>query len=428
MQYPAQVQASIELLAESMASHYPADRLMAGYFRQRRYIGSKDKAVISELFYQLLRNRLSLAYLIEEVGLPLEPRLLVAVLLHLEEKNLPVVFSGNQYQPRPLGANERSALRCLSQEKLQGAPEHVRLNVPHWLEAELKQSLGSYYPQELHAVQRRAATDVRANEIKVTREQLQAEFADHNFRPEVMEYSPWGLRFAHRVALFNLPMFKEGAFEVQDQGSQLLALLTDAKAGQTVVDFCAGAGGKTLALAAMMQNKGSIYACDVHSRRLQELAKRTKRAGVHNVRVHHLSSEHDKWVKKHSQKADVVLIDAPCSGTGTWRRNPESRWNLSAERLHELISIQSSILASAARLVKPGGHLLYATCSLLASENQDQVETFLEGHLDFTVVPFNALGEQLKLDKRSIGLQLLSSQHETDGFYVAKMQRKSSLD
>ena len=198
------------------------------------------------------------------------------------------------------------------------------------------------------------------------------------------------------------------------------------KPSQKVVDFCAGAGGKILAMAAMMQNKGTIYACDVHSKRLEQLTKRTRRAGVHNVRTHVLSSENDKWVKKHQQVADVVLIDAPCSGTGTWRRSPDSRWNLTQSDLQNLIETQSSILRSAKRLVKPGGVLLYATCSLLKDENEKQVERFLSNHEDFKLIPdyFNEFDfDSNLLDVNDSSLRTYPGKTGTDGFFLAALQK-----
>ena len=235
------------------------------------------------------------------------------------------------------------------------------------------------------------------------------------------------MRFERRVALFGLPAFKQGWFEIQDEGSQLLALLSGVRAGQKVVDFCAGAGGKTLAMAAMMENKGTIYACDVHSKRLEQLAKRSKRAGVHNVRSHLLSSENDKWVKKHAHYADTVLLDAPCTGTGTWRRSPDSRWNLRQENLDDLVELQQSILQSAKRLVKPGGRLLYATCSLLEEENEAQVRQFLDLNPDFSPENFEvpaamaAYPERFKNGGHEI--RTFPSLTGTDGFYVASMRR-----
>lgn len=421
MQPAAQVQAVIELFADSITTSYPADRLMANYFRSRRYIGSKDKAAISELFYTVLRQRLSLEFVLEVLAQPSTPSSLVAVQLQLDGLDIANIFTGQRYQPQRL-ANIDSISRA-SNDIVDSAPEHVRLNVPAWIEPELKSSLGENYPAEMRASLQRASTDVRVNHLKTDQAALQAAFEKQGWQTKLGRYSPWSLRFERRVGFLNLPQFKQGWFEVQDEGSQLLALLTDASAGQKVVDFCAGAGGKSLAMAAMMENKGTLYASDVHSKRLAELEKRARRAGVHNIRTHLLNSEHDKWVKQHQRRADIVLVDAPCSGTGTWRRNPDSRWNLTAQNLENLRALQSSILASASRLVKPGGRLVYATCSLLQSENEKQVAQFLQASPEYSRISL-PLPETIQAQAEPSEVRLLSSQHQTDGFFVASLMRK----
>ncbi len=425
MQAPAQVQAAIELLTESIETCYPADRLMANYFRSRRYIGSKDKAAISELFYSVLRQRLKLEYLLENVGVELNSRHLVALEQHLSGLSLKSIFTGEKYQPKPLLAQQD--IVAIQDEDLIGAPEHVRHAVPAWLHPELKSSLGEDLEAEMLAAQQRATTDIRVNTLQLEREELQASLAGQSAAFEHGALSPWAIKFSERVALFNLPEFKQGAFEVQDEGSQVLALLTNAQPGNVVVDFCAGAGGKSLALAAMMGNKGVLYACDVHGKRLAQLEKRARRAGVHNTRTHVLSSEHDKWVKKHRSKADVVLIDAPCSGTGTWRRNPDSRWNLKPEDLTSLQDVQASILQSASRLVKPGGRLIYATCSLLSSENEQQIERFLAQENEFDRFQFE-LPTSLVARAAGSEVRLLCSRDNTDGFFAACLRRKEKVD
>jgi 16S rRNA (cytosine967-C5)-methyltransferase len=425
MQFPAQIQATIELLEESISSGYPADRLMANYFRSRRYIGSKDKAAISGYFYQALRSRLSLEYLLQSQQLLQAPNLLVAALLRLEGQDLAGVFTGQDYQPAKLAAQDMERLERINGSLLDSAPEHIKLNVPEWLEPSLRAALGKDFSAEMLAANQRAQTDIRVNCLQTDRDSLQHQLQEIGFNAIATPFSDWGLRFETRVPLFNTDLFRRGLFEVQDEGSQLLALLTQAKAGQKVVDFCAGAGGKTLAMAAMMENKGVIYACDVHSKRLLEAQKRAKRAGAHNIRTHHLSSEHDKWVKQHAQMADVVLVDAPCSGSGTWRRSPDSRWNLTPERLTDLQSIQASILTSAARLVKPGGRLLYATCSLLVEENESQVSMFLSAHEQFKefIITLPSTLSSMQTEPKS-ALRLLTHRYQTDGFFVAQMTRQ----
>ena len=400
---------------------------MAQYFKQRRYIGSKDKAAISEHFYHILRNRLSYEYLLEQADLGVHSRLLAALTLSLEGQELSAYFNGEQYSPKPLRTEQVSAFKDIKAQQLESAPLNVQLNVPLWLEAKLQAAVGDRYQVEMQASNQRANTDIRVNTLQSSIEQVEDVIAAAGYQAQATKLSPWGLRFDGRVALSAMNAFRQGWFEIQDQGSQLLALLTAVKPGNKVVDFCAGAGGKTLAMAAMMQNKGTLYACDVHSKRLEQLAIRSKRAGVHNVRTHLLNSEHDKWVKKHREIADVVLLDVPCTGTGTWRRSPDSRWNLKPEDLTNLSSLQQSIIQSAKRLVKPGGRLLYATCSLLREENEEIVAEFLDNNADFSAHDF-ALPIELASQSNHYLLnghqfRTLPALSETDGFFVASLQR-----
>ncbi len=428
MQAPAQIQATIELLDEIARHRYPADRTMAAYFKQRRYIGSKDKATISEYFYTILRNRLSYEYLLQEAQLSPNSRRLAALLLRSMQERIESFFNGERHSPAPLSESDLASLKSIDLQSLEDAPDYVRLNVPEWLSDKLKSALGTEFENEMQASNRQAATDIRVNTLKSTRKQVNHFLAKAGMLAQPTVLSPWGLRFEKRVALFGQDAFKQGWFDIQDEGSQLLALITGVEAGDKVVDFCAGAGGKTLAMAAMMQNKGTIYASDVHSKRLEQLTKRAKRAGVHNLRTHVLSSENDKWVKKHKEMADVVLIDAPCSGTGTWRRSPDSRWNLRAEDLDNLLALQASILESAKRLVKPGGRLLYATCSLLREENEDQVLKFINKNRDFRVLSnyFSDFGFPSNVVELKEGqMRTFPGRSDTDGFYVAAIERVS---
>jgi 16S rRNA (cytosine967-C5)-methyltransferase len=233
---------------------------------------------------------------------------------------------------------------------------------------------------------------------------------------EACALSPWGIRVFERPSLNALPMLKNGLVEIQDEGSQLVAHLVDAQPGQRVADFCAGAGGKTLALAAQMQNKGRIFACDVAAGRLKRSAERFRRAGVHNIETKILESERDPWVKKHQGQFDRVLVDAPCSGSGTWRRNPDARWRTAD--LGALLDTQGRILASAARLVRPGGRLIYATCSLLPEENERQIEKFLRENTGFALIKTDG-----RLEMAGDYLSLTPAQHGTDGFFAAAINK-----
>jgi len=236
------------------------------------------------------------------------------------------------------------------------------------------------------------------------------------------------LRLAGRVPLSGLAAFKEGLVEVQDEGSQIAALLADARPGMRVVDFCAGAGGKTLALAASMANRGKLVACDVSVRRLERAARRLRRAGVSNAERRALTGERDKWVKHHAGGFDRVFVDVPCLGTGTWRRNPDAKWRTTPQDLAELVLRQQQILASAARLVRPSGRLVYATCSLLREEDEAQAEAFLATTPEFSVVPVARVWQET-IGGTSPGgeryLRLTPTQHVTDGFFVAIFERQS---
>lgn len=429
MRPAAQVQASIELLDEIGHTRRHADRLMAQYFRNNRYIGSKDKAAISEYVYGVLRKQLSYQYLLEKAELSKESRLLLALALREQDQQLGDIYTGERYQPAAFATPVLEKLLAIDFADLETAPKHVQLNVPEWIAPRLEAALGERYAKEMEASNQRAQTDIRVNLLKSTVANTLQAIEVAGYKPEPTALSPWGLRFSQRVALFGLDVFKQGFFEVQDTGSQVLALVSQVKPGDKVVDFCAGAGGKTLAMAAMMENKGTIYACDVHSKRLEQLAKRTKRAGAHNVRTHLLSSENDKWVKKHRNIADVVLIDAPCTGTGTWRRSPDSRWNLQPEDLENLKAVQQSILQSASRLVKPGGQILYATCSLLREENEDQIDDFLKTNAEFELselaLPETLKGNLDRIEYREHQLRLYPDLSGTDGFYVAALTKRA---
>jgi 16S rRNA (cytosine967-C5)-methyltransferase len=281
-----------------------------------------------------------------------------------------------------------------------------------------------------------APLDLRVNTLKTTPEEARAALALDGVETKPTALSPLGLRAQGRPPLANLASFKSGLIEVQDEGSQLAALLVDARPGMRVADFCAGAGGKTLAMAAAMENKGRIVACDVLQGRVERAATRLQRAGAHNVERRGLTSERDPWVKRHAGGFERVLVDAPCSGMGTWRRNPDAKWKLTPDYLKELLDLQQRILDSAARLVKGGGRLIYATCSLLPEENEAQIERFLAQHADFAVLPMadvwrDSIGRHKDAAPCPAGdayLRLTPAQHGTDGFFVAVLPRAATAE
>jgi 16S rRNA (cytosine967-C5)-methyltransferase len=295
----------------------------------------------------------------------------------------------------------------------------VKYEVPDWILPRLAREFGDALPAEMAALAEPAPLDLRVNALKASREEAMAQLRAEHLDARATPYSPWGLRLANRQSITQGPAFQSGMVEIQDEGSQLIALLVDARPGMRVADYCAGAGGKTLAIAQTMANKGHIVACDVSAPRLEGAIKRLRRAGVHNVE-RHLLEPGDKWLKRQAQKFDRVLVDAPCTGTGTWRRNPDARLRLKENDLSEIMPKQAMILDQAQRLVKPGGRLIYATCSLLNEENEAQVEAFLTRTPNFTRL---SLGAPLPEALHGPALRLTPRANGTDGFFGAVLER-----
>jgi len=307
-------------------------------------------------------------------------------------------------------------------------PARQRANLPDWLYDKFVAQYGEAETLELaNVLNTPAPLDLRVNTLKSDREKVIAELASAPIAAEPTPYSPTGLRIYKKPALQNLPLFKEGAIEVQDEGSQVLAQLLGARRGEMVVDFCAGAGGKTLAIGAIMRNTGRLYAFDVSEKRLAKLKPRVARSGLSNVHPVVIAHERDAKVKRLAGKIDRVLVDAPCSGMGTLRRNPDVKWRQQADGVGEMTEKQTAILDSAARLVKFGGRLVYATCSLLNEENDAIVEAFLAAHPDFELVPMHkVLAEQRIALEMGDTLKMLPHKHGTDGFFAAVLERKAA--
>ena len=434
----ARLQAAIELLAAIHSSASPADRVSAAFFRSRRYMGGGDRRDVVDRAYHVLRRRAALDWWIEKTQMAFPDReraRMIAALVLIEGWSADRIagsFDGGQYRPLPLSAEERRLAQGLQGKTLTDPkqPIAVRLEFPAWLEPELGSLYGADLEREMAALMTEAATDLRANTLKATREEAQAALAAEGVTAAPTPLSPLGLRVAGRPNLAKLICFKNGLIEVQDEGSQLVALLADARPGQRVADFCAGAGGKTLAMAASMKNKGKLVASDVLAGRVERAATRLNRAGVHNVERRGLTSERDPWVKRHAGTFDRVLLDAPCSGSGTWRRNPDAKWRLAPKDIEELIALQRRILESAARLVKPRGRLIYATCSLLRRENQEQVEWLLGVNPAFRLLPVaevwqEAIGSAPPEGKGVEGpyLSLTPARNGTDAFFLAVLER-----
>ncbi|MFZ5550976.1 MAG: RsmB/NOP family class I SAM-dependent RNA methyltransferase [Pseudomonadota bacterium] len=409
-----------DLLRQVLKLDQPADTVVSAFFRKHRGLGPRERHCLAETTYTVLRKRLLLAHLAQSGSGALERRLAA------------LAWQGSDTFLRgALGPHEQKWLAEVKAVDVGGLPEKLRHNLPDWLAALLKQELGEGFWPLVEAIERPAPLDLRVNLLKAKREEVQAALATAGIDARATPYSPWGLRIDGKPALQKLELFIRGDVEVQDEGSQLLAALLAPRRGEMVVDFCAGAGGKTLALGAMMRNTGRLYAFDVSGHRLDALKPRLARSGLSNVYPAQIAHERDDRVKRLAGKIDRVLVDAPCSGLGTLRRNPDLKWRQSPKALEELSAKQQAILDSAARLVKPGGRLVYATCSLLRSENEVVAEAFGAAHPDFEPLPagpaLTAAQVERADDLVSAGgyLRLWPHRHETDGFFAAAWQRRT---
>ncbi len=429
----ARLASAIELLADIAADPRPADAVANEFFRARRFIGSSDRRSVAERVWSVLRASRRLGWWLDRIGLPstglAAPRLRLAAALVLEGMAPEVVaklFSGGKFAPASLDSGERTALAGLAGHTLDhpAMGPAVRFELPDWLLPHLAARFGPALPAEAAALLAPAPLDLRANLLKGPRAAARAALAAEGIEATATRFSPWGLRVAGRRPVTAGAAFRAGLVEIQDEGSQLIALLADAKPGLRVADLCAGAGGKTLALAMTMENRGQLVACDVSAARLEGAIRRLRRAGVHNVE-RHLLAPGDKWAKRRAGGFDRVLVDAPCTGTGTWRRNPDARARLTETDLAELTAKQAAILDQAAPLVRSGGKLIYATCSLLAEENEAQVSAFLVRHPDYALLPL-ARAWPLASAPPVAGdvLALTPARHGTDGFFAAVLERR----
>jgi 16S rRNA (cytosine967-C5)-methyltransferase len=422
----ARIAAAIELLQIiTAAPARPGDAVANAFFRARRFIGSGDRRAVSERVWSVLRSHRRLGWWLQGTA---TPRLLVAASLLADGwvlGDIAQTFSGGRFAPSPLTEGERAALRGVEGHTLDHPemPPAVRLEIPDWVLPRLHARFGEALSTEMAALLQPAPLDLRVNLLKATREEAQAALAGEKIEARPAPLSPWGLRVAGRQPVTTGQTFREGLVEIQDEGSQLVVALTGAAPGMRVADFCAGAGGKTLALAMTMQNRGHITASDVSAPRLDAAVKRLRRAGVHNVERHLIVSG-DKWAKRHGQTFDRVLVDAPCTGTGTWRRNPDARLHLAETDLIDLVTKQAAILDQASRLVRKGGRLVYATCSLLSEENETQVQAFLSRHPDFRPLPLaDAWPLPAPPPCEGPALVLTPHRHGTDGFFAAVLER-----
>jgi 16S rRNA (cytosine967-C5)-methyltransferase len=429
---PARLSAAIEVVAEIEARRRPAADALKDWGLAHRFAGSGDRAAIAGLVYDALRRRASSAHMMGEGT----PRAIVLGMLRLERKLDPDAIGrladGARFAPAPLSDGERARLAATD---LAGAPPWVAGDYPEWLDPYLARVFGDERAAEGAALASRAPLDLRVNAIKSGREEAAAALAE--LAPVPTRWSPFGLRIALAAeakapAIHAEPAFIKGLVEVQDEGSQLAALLAAARPGEQVVDLCAGAGGKTLALAAMMENHGQLYATDTDKRRLAPIHERLARSGARNVQVRTPKSIGNELADL-AGRADLVLVDAPCTGIGTWRRNPDAKWRVRPGALALRTKEQAAALERAAALVKPGGRIAYVTCSLIAEENGDQVRALLTRQGDFAPMPpsqvVTALGERAYLFRRAAliseeGLLMTPRRADTDGFYVSLLVRR----
>ncbi|MCG8993306.1 RsmB/NOP family class I SAM-dependent RNA methyltransferase [Laribacter hongkongensis] len=413
---PAQFDAVVDALRRVLPCERPADAVLSAYFRDMRKLGAQDRHLIAETIFAVLRRRAFLTALTAPSATP--RRLVIASLIKVRGLNV-----------RELDGILTEAEKKWVVELKAAHPEldlAGRAELPEWVVDALR--AGGQDDDAIvalgHSMQNSAPLDLRANTLKMRREDVLAALRAAGLELAPTPFSPVGLRVKGKPPINRHPLFLEGAVEVQDEGSQLLGLLVGARRGEMVVDFCAGAGGKTLHLGAMMASRGRLYAFDVSEKRLANLKPRLARSGLSNVTPQLIQNENDSKIKRLAGKVDRVLVDAPCSGLGTLRRNPDLKFRQSPASIAELNKTQASILARAAQLVKPGGRLVYATCSVLPAENDAIVDAFLAAHPEFSETPVNTLLEQagVALDTGS-RLRLLPGVHSTDGFFAAVLTR-----
>jgi 16S rRNA (cytosine967-C5)-methyltransferase len=405
------------LLAELLNSPFAADSVVSRYFRQHRQLGHGDRAFVAETVYTVLRRKRSLSA--RCLGEPSPRRLALAALACAQGLNR------RELEPA-IGETEAKWLAQAKAVRLDELPAAVRLDLPDWLYEALA---GRYAADELerlaNGLNQPAPLDLRVNTLKTPRDAALDALRADGIDARACPLSPLGIRLAGKPPLSRHPLFLGGSIEVQDEGSQLLGFLVQPKRGEMVADFCAGAGGKTLLLGAMMHSQGRLYAYDVAIKRLAKLKLRLKRSGLSNVHPAHIDSEHDAKIKRLAGKLDRVLVDAPCSGLGTVRRNPDLKWRQTPESVAELAAKQAAILRAAAGLVKPGGRLVYATCSLLDDENDAIVDGFLTDHPEFAPLSAEeALRNQDIAVETGARLRLAPHRHGTDGFFAAILERR----
>jgi 16S rRNA (cytosine967-C5)-methyltransferase len=428
----ARLQESIDILDGLLADGQPADRFLDHWFRRRRFAGSKDRRAIRERVYAVLRAYGALRWWCGEAApvrmLALSERIL-ADAATVDE--LTMLCDGGPHRPAPLSAAEREALAGLEGKQLfvEELPLDSRFNLTPWFADLARAGFGADTAAELAALSGRAPADLRVNTLVTVRETVQEVLAAAGILADPTPFSPAGLRLADQAPIRGSAPFRDGWIEFQDEGSQLAALLCCARPGMDVLDLCAGGGGKSLALAAAMENRGSLTLCDSDPGRLKPATRRLRRAGVRIAECRTVEAEGDPWLAGQGGRFDIVLVDAPCTGSGAWRRNPEAPIRLTESRFEELRAAQAALLAEAAPLVKPGGRLVYVTCSVLEAENSAAVTRFLDAGAEFDIFPVARIWQDVIGGDCPAGdrfLQLTPFRHQTDGFFVAVLTRRTA--
>ncbi len=428
----ARYQATIELWAAIQKAKIPMDNICGDYFRTRRYIGSKDRSDIAERVYNIMRAHARLSWWVDKIGIDKSARSMVLLCAKLIDgktiDDLPNLFNGNKYHPDPITDNELNALQKCTDLDHPDMPNHVGVECPEYAYQSLKNLFGNNFDAEMRAMMIPANLDIRVNTIKSDRDTVQDMLTKDKIPTDLCPYSPVGLRLQSKAYLAHSKAFKKGMIEIQDEGSQLLGLICNAQPGDQVLDYCAGGGGKTLTLAAAMQGKGRIVAMDIDEKRLAKAKPRLTKAGVHNVELRPIKEDkHRKWFKRQKETFDVVLTDVPCTSSGTWRRNPDLRWNQYGPSADEIQTMQADILSRVHDKVKIGGRLIYATCSLFREENDNQIEAFLKSNDNFKLIPAPQAWVEAGLNSpcpvTSDYFRLSPAQHQTDGFFAAILER-----
>jgi len=424
----ARLSAAIDILDE-ISEGRVTDRVLKHWAKYNRYAGSKDRAAIQTRVFDVLRNRSLYAHAMNDDSARalVLGSLIAGDGISLDETR--ALFDGGKFSPDALSSDEVALLETYG-DRVSQMSETAKINVPDWLVPELKEALGSSFLEEMTALNGRAPVDIRVNVQKTDRDTARQVLADEGIETELSPMSPWGLRAEMAARVTHTSTFKNGLVEIQDEGSQLACLVADAKPGEQIVDLCAGAGGKALSLASCLDGKGLVLACDIDARRLGRLKPRARRAKTEVIQTRPLHAFDpnvaDPDLGDLENLVDCVVVDAPCTGSGAWRRHPESRWHLTQEKLNEYHVLQAEVLLRGARLVRPGGRLVYVTCSVLRSENDDQIDAFLAKYPEFGERDWRKnWPEGVTKPNAPDGprLRLTPATTNTDGFFVSILER-----